>query len=42
VSFDERVDMDMFYIHNWSIGMDLYILVNTVWIVAFSRGYGSS
>ncbi|NND73115.1 MAG: hypothetical protein HKN43_16190 [Rhodothermales bacterium] len=42
VSFDERIDMDMFYIHNWSIGMDLYILVNTVWIVLFSGGYGSS
>ncbi len=42
VSFDERIDMDMFYIHNWSVGMDFYILINTVWIMLFSRGYGSS
>lgn len=42
VSFDERVDMDMFYIHNWSPGMDFYILINTVWMMLFSRGFGSS
>lgn len=42
VSFDERIDMDMFYIHNWSPGMDFYILVNTVWMMLFSRGFGSS
>lgn len=42
VSFEERLDMDVFYIQNWSLGMDLYLLVNTVWIVLFGRGTGAS
>ncbi len=42
VDFEERLDMDVFYIQNWSFGMDLYILVNTAWMLLFSKGYGSS
>ncbi len=42
VPFDERLDMDVFYIQNWSLGMDFYLLVNTVWIVVFGRGAGAS
>ena len=42
VSFEERLDMEVFYVHNWSVGMDLYLLVNTVWVLGFSRGFGAS
>lgn len=42
IEFDERLDMDVFYIENWSVGMDLYLLVNTVWILLFGRGTGAS
>ncbi|MCB0717703.1 MAG: sugar transferase [Bacteroidetes bacterium] len=42
VPFDERLDMDVFYIRHWSLGMDLYLLVNTVWILFFGRGHGAS
>ncbi len=42
VDFDERLDMDVFYIQNWSFGMDMYLLVNTFWIVLFGRGVGAS
>lgn len=42
VSFEERLDMDVFYIKHWSLGMDFYLLINTVWIVLFGRGWGAS
>ena len=42
VDFDERQDMDVFYVQNWSFGMDLYLLVNTFWITLFGRGVGAS
>ena len=42
VSFDERLDMDVFYVKQWSLGMDLYIVLNTAWLMLFSRGYGAS
>lgn len=42
VDFDERLDMDVFYILNWSFGMDLYLLVNTFWVVLFGRGTGAA
>lgn len=41
VDFNERLDMDVFYIQNWSFGMDMYLLVNTAWMLLFSKGYGS-
>lgn len=37
-SFDERVQMDAHYIHNWSVWLDLIILARTVANVIFSRG----
>ena len=35
-TFEERVRYDVYYVHNWSIWLDLYILLRTVWVV-FSR-----
>jgi exopolysaccharide biosynthesis polyprenyl glycosylphosphotransferase len=38
VPFDEAVRMDVFYIENWSLGYDLYLLAKTVKAVVSLRG----
>jgi len=37
-SYAERVDLDVYYIMNWSIWLDIYILLKTVKEVLFCRG----
>lgn len=37
-SFDERVQMDLYYVHDWSVWLDLVLLVQTVRSVLLSRG----
>jgi lipopolysaccharide/colanic/teichoic acid biosynthesis glycosyltransferase len=37
-SYEERVRMDTFYVRNWSVWLDIVILVRTVGAVLFSRG----
>ena len=36
--FEEVVKLDTHYIMNWSMGLDLWILVKTVWIVITGKG----
>jgi len=38
VSYEERVRFDMFYIRNWTIWMDLQIILQTIPTVIFRRG----
>lgn len=38
VSYEERVQMDVEYIRNWSLGMDLKLLCLTPWRVIRGRG----
>jgi len=38
LDFDEMVLMDLYYIENWSLGLDLQILLQTIPAVLFSRG----
>lgn len=37
-TFERRVRMDEYYISNWSLWMDLFILMKTLWIVASGSG----
>jgi lipopolysaccharide/colanic/teichoic acid biosynthesis glycosyltransferase len=39
VSFEQRVQMDLFYVRNWSLGLDCKILLKTPWVVV--RGVGA-
>jgi exopolysaccharide biosynthesis polyprenyl glycosylphosphotransferase len=36
--FEEVVKMDLHYIDNWSIWLDLQIIMRTIWITLFRRG----
>jgi exopolysaccharide biosynthesis polyprenyl glycosylphosphotransferase len=38
VSYDERVRLDMYYIRNWSIWLDVQILIQTIPAVLHKRG----
>ena len=38
LSFDEMVMLDLYYIENWSLGLDLRILLRTIPAVARGRG----
>jgi len=38
VSYQERVKMDMYYIRNWNIWFDLYLLLQTIPAVLSGKG----
>jgi lipopolysaccharide/colanic/teichoic acid biosynthesis glycosyltransferase len=38
IKFDERILMDLYYIENWSLRLDLQILVQTIPAVLMGRG----
>lgn len=33
VSYNKRTDMDEYYLRNWSIWLDIHILLRTIWVV---------
>ncbi len=37
-TFQERLQLDEYYISNWSIWLDLYIMIKTVWVVISGQG----
>ena len=38
LSYDERIGLDVYYVQNWSIWLDLHILMHTMLIVLQGRG----
>ena len=38
LSYDERIGLDVYYVQNWSIWLDLHILMHTLFIVLLGRG----
>lgn len=37
-TFQERAAFDKYYVHNWSVWLDIYILLRTVWVVISRDG----
>ena len=37
-NYDERIYFDSFYIQNWSVWLDIWILIKTVWVVISGKG----
>ena len=37
-TFQQRLQMDEYYISNWSLWMDMFILLKTVWVVFRGQG----
>jgi lipopolysaccharide/colanic/teichoic acid biosynthesis glycosyltransferase len=37
-TYEERVQLDAYYVRNWSPWMDLYLLIRTIRIVLFAHG----
>jgi len=38
MSFKEWMDLDLEYIDNWSLGLDLKIILKTVWVMVSGTG----
>jgi len=38
ISYDERVQLDVWYVRNWSVELDVMILIKTVAVVLFRKG----
>jgi lipopolysaccharide/colanic/teichoic acid biosynthesis glycosyltransferase len=38
INYDERVRLDMYYIRNWSIWLDLQLLLQTIPAVFYGHG----
>jgi Undecaprenyl-phosphate galactose phosphotransferase WbaP len=38
ITYEERVSLDAYYVRNWSVWLDIYILLRTVWVVMTGEG----
>ncbi|MEO0541289.1 MAG: undecaprenyl-phosphate galactose phosphotransferase WbaP [Cyanobacteria bacterium P01_A01_bin.105] len=38
ISYEERVNLDAYYVRNWSVWLDVHILIRTVWVVLSGDG----
>ena len=37
LSFQERTNLDLYYVFNWLLWLDLFIFIKTFWVVLFLR-----
>jgi Undecaprenyl-phosphate galactose phosphotransferase WbaP len=37
-SYEERIVLDSYYMHNWSVWLDLWIIVKTIGVVCYGKG----
>lgn len=37
LSFMERTQLDLYYVYNWSLWLDLFIFIKTFWVIIFDR-----
>jgi lipopolysaccharide/colanic/teichoic acid biosynthesis glycosyltransferase len=37
-TFEERQRLDLYYITNWSLWLDYYIMIKSVWIILSGQG----
>jgi len=37
-TFEERLQLDAYYISNWSIWLDIYIAIKTGWVLISGQG----
>lgn len=37
-SYEERITLDTYYVQNWSVWLDLWIIVKTIWVVLLEKG----
>jgi len=37
-TYEERVALDAYYVRNWSVWLDVYILLKTIWVVLQGDG----
>jgi Undecaprenyl-phosphate galactose phosphotransferase WbaP len=38
ITYEERVSLDAYYVRNWSVWLDVYILARTIWVVVTGEG----
>ena len=38
ITYQERVNLDAYYVRNWSVWLDIYILTRTIWVVVTGEG----
>lgn len=38
ITYEERVNLDAYYVRNWSVWLDIYILIHTLWVVVTGEG----
>ena len=36
--YEERINLDTYYIQNWSVWLDIWIIIKTVWVVIRGKG----
>lgn len=37
LSFEERTQLDLYYIFNWNLWLDIYIVIKTIWVIVFKN-----